>query len=88
MRSLPPKPKTFTRLIVSASFLALMAGLSVDASAQSFFDKAKEALGSVTGNTTGSGSGSSSASMAGGSDETVSDALRQALDKGVEVVTH
>jgi|TARA_A100001391_G_C5083264_1_gene280456 hypothetical protein len=87
MRSLPPKPKTFTRLIVSASFLALMAGLSVDASAQSFFDKAKEALGSVTGNTTGSGSGSSSASMAGVSDETVSDALRQALDKGVEVVT-
>ena len=88
MRAQPPKSTTFTRLIVSASFLALMAGISVDASAQSFFDKAKEALGSVTGNnTTGSGSGGSSASMAELSDETVSDALRQALDKGVEVVT-
>lgn len=88
MRAQPPKSTTFTRLIVSASFWALIAGISVDASAQSFFDKAKEALGSVTGNNaTGSGSGGSSASMAGLSDETVSDALRQALDKGVDVVT-
>lgn len=87
MKNQPAKFKTFARLIASASVLALLAGAGNTASAQSFFDKAKEALGGVMEKSGTSTSESSSTSLAGLSQDTIADGLKQALGKGVEVVT-
>ena len=78
--------------LTKASAIALLAGLitasiSQTATAQSFFDKAKEALGEAMNSgsgTTGSGNG---AAISGLSSDTVEQGLKQALDVGVELVT-
>ncbi|ONH85556.1 hypothetical protein TH47_20405 [Thalassospira sp. MCCC 1A02803] len=65
----------------------MAAGAIVPANAQSFFDKAKEALGDAM-NSSGSGSASSSGSgVSALSSDTVEQGLKQALDMGVELVT-
>jgi hypothetical protein len=63
-------------------------GINAPANAQSFFDKAKEALGDAM-NSSGSGStsGGSGSGVSALSSDTVEQGLKQALDMGVELVT-
>lgn len=79
--------------LTKASTIALVATLmtvsiSQTATAQSFFDKAKQALGDAMnsgGSTTGSGSGTGISAL---SSDTVEKGLKQALDIGVDLVTN
>ncbi|KXJ55791.1 MAG: hypothetical protein AXW12_09690 [Thalassospira sp. Nap_22] len=66
----------------------MAAGAIVPANAQSFFDKAKEALGDAM-NSSGSvsTSGGSGSGVSALSSDTVEQGLKQALDMGVELVT-
>ena len=66
----------------------MAAGAIVPANAQSFFDKAKEALGDAM-NSSGSGStsGGAGSGVSALSSDTVEQGLKQALDIGVELVT-
>tara|TARA_R100001126_G_scaffold100303_1_gene77745 strand:+ start:582 stop:1439 length:858 start_codon:yes stop_codon:yes gene_type:complete len=66
----------------------MAAGTIVPANAQSFFDKAKEALGDAM-NSSGSAStsGGSGSGVSALSSDTVEQGLKQALDMGVELVT-
>jgi hypothetical protein len=76
------------RLLNAGAVALVLGNLVAPVHAQSFFDKAKEALGDAM-NSSGSGStsGGTSSAVSALSSDTVEQGLKQALDMGVELVT-
>jgi len=80
--------RNFKHLFKAGAVALVLGSLVAPVHAQSFFDKAKDALGDAM-NSTGSGSASGGSGLGASalSSDTVEKGLKQALDIGVELVT-